>query len=110
MSCIVPDGQAMNVSPSISVLVLSCLTDGIRWGSMMPLRQFKGVPQEVIRKAEGKHFPWYFNLQPPELGGLISIPDTDKLIYRLVHNSPKLQQVPSPTYHPFPPPYLLHMH
>jgi len=21
---------------------------------MMPLRQFKGVPQEVIRKAEGK--------------------------------------------------------
>jgi pre-mRNA-splicing helicase BRR2 len=27
-----------------------------RWGSMTPLRQFKGVPQEVIRKAEGKQF------------------------------------------------------
>ena len=23
---------------------------------MVPLRQFKGVPQEVIRKAEGKQF------------------------------------------------------
>lgn len=23
---------------------------------MTPLRQFKGVPQEVIRKAEGKQF------------------------------------------------------
>jgi pre-mRNA-splicing helicase BRR2 len=27
-----------------------------RWGSMTPLRQFKGVPSEVIRKAEGKQF------------------------------------------------------
>ena len=27
-----------------------------RWGSMTPLRQFKGVPTEVIRKAEGKQF------------------------------------------------------
>jgi len=28
----------------------------IRWGSMTPLRQFKGVPAGVIRKAEGKQF------------------------------------------------------
>jgi pre-mRNA-splicing helicase BRR2 len=27
-----------------------------RWASMTPLRQFKGVPGEVIRKAEGKQF------------------------------------------------------
>jgi hypothetical protein len=27
-----------------------------RWGSMTPLRQFKGVPSEVIRKAEAKQF------------------------------------------------------
>jgi pre-mRNA-splicing helicase BRR2 len=33
---------------------LNCLV--FRWGSMTPLRQFKGVPQEVIRKAEGKQF------------------------------------------------------
>lgn len=26
---------------------------------MTPLRQFKGVPSEVVRKAEGKQFPWY---------------------------------------------------
>ncbi len=29
------------------------------WGSQTPLRQFKGVPPEVVRKAEGKQFPWY---------------------------------------------------
>ena len=27
-----------------------------RWASMTPLRQFKGVPAEVIRKVEGKQF------------------------------------------------------
>ncbi|KAH9911636.1 Sec63 Brl domain-containing protein [Fomitopsis serialis] len=39
------------------------------WGSMTPLRQFKGVPAEVVRKAEGKQFPWYryFDLNPPEI-------------------------------------------
>ena len=26
------------------------------WRSMTPLRQFKGVPSEVLRKAEGKQF------------------------------------------------------
>ncbi|KAG6377557.1 hypothetical protein JVT61DRAFT_15372 [Boletus reticuloceps] len=49
------------------------------WGSMTPLRQFKGVPQEVIRKAEGKQFPWYryFDLSPPELQKLVGIPNAD---------------------------------
>ena len=28
----------------------------VGWASMTPLRQFKGVPAEVIRKAEGKQF------------------------------------------------------
>ena len=27
-----------------------------RWASMTPLRQFKGVPPDVIRKSEGKQF------------------------------------------------------
>ncbi|KAH0831089.1 hypothetical protein J3R83DRAFT_13650 [Lanmaoa asiatica] len=68
-------------------------SDGTRWGSLTPLRQFKGVPQEVIRKAEGKQFPWYryFDLNPPELGELIGIPNAGHLVHRLVHNFPKLQ-------------------
>lgn len=60
---------------------------------MTPLRQFKGVPQEVIRKAEGKQFPWYryFDLTPPEIGELINLPNAGKLVHRLVHSFPKLQ-------------------
>jgi pre-mRNA-splicing helicase BRR2 len=77
---------------------------------MTPLRQFKGVPPEVVRKAEGKQFvsfydistpklltsvsqPWYryFDLSPPEIGELIGIPNAGRLVHRLVHSFPKLQ-------------------
>lgn len=36
------------------------------WTTMTPLRQFKGVPLDVIRRAERKEFPWYryFDLEP----------------------------------------------
>ncbi|CCL98051.1 uncharacterized protein FIBRA_00045 [Fibroporia radiculosa] len=69
------------------------LTRLFRWGSMTPLRQFKGVPAEIIRKAEGKQFPWYryFDLNPPEIGELIGIQNAGRLVHRLVHNFPKLQ-------------------
>ena len=48
MPCAVQDGRATNVSPGLTP-ILSCLTDGIRWGSMMPLRQLKGVPPGYSR-------------------------------------------------------------
>ena len=59
---------------------------------MTPLRQFKGVPADIIRKAEGKQFLWfrYFDLTPPEIGELSSIPNAGKLVHRLVHSFPKL--------------------
>jgi len=79
---------------------------------MTPLRQFKGVPTEVVRKAEGKQFvrhyglqcepqlmsskqPWYryFDLTPPEIGELIGIPNASRLVHCFVHNFPKLQYV-----------------
>lgn len=85
---------------------------------MTPLRQFKGVPSEVVRKAEGKQFPWYryfdlvsllslyfcWNLgtdylyfvlvrlqSPPEIGELINLQNAGRLVHRLVHSFPKLQ-------------------
>lgn len=76
---------------------------------MTPLRQFKGVPAEVVRKAEGKQFPWYryFDLvnglshatlhllislqSPPEIGELINLQNAGRLVHRLVHSFPKLQ-------------------
>ncbi|KAF9474450.1 Sec63-domain-containing protein [Pholiota conissans] len=79
--------------PAKAALDLCKMVDKRMWGSMTPLRQFKGVPAEVIRKAEGKQFPWYryFDLTPPEIGELIGIPNAGRLVHRLVHNFPKLQ-------------------
>ncbi|KAF8970308.1 Sec63-domain-containing protein [Flammula alnicola] len=79
--------------PAKAALDLCKMVEKRMWGSMTPLRQFKGVPPEVIRKAEGKQFPWYryFDLTPPEIGELIGIPNAGRLVHRLVHNFPKLQ-------------------
>ncbi|KAF9487720.1 Sec63-domain-containing protein [Pleurotus eryngii] len=79
--------------PAKAALDLCKMIEKRMWGSMTPLRQFKGVPADVIRKAEGKQFPWYryFDLSPPEIGELIGIPNAGRLVHRLVHNFPKLQ-------------------
>ncbi|OAX40546.1 Sec63-domain-containing protein [Rhizopogon vinicolor AM-OR11-026] len=79
--------------PARACLDLCKMVERRMWGSMTPLRQFKGVPQDVVRKAEGKQFPWYryFDLDPPEIGELIGIPNAGRLVHRLVHSFPKLQ-------------------
>ena len=40
--------------PAKAALDLCKMVEKRMWGSMTPLRQFKGVPSEVVRKAEGK--------------------------------------------------------
>ena len=59
---------------------------------MTSLRQFRGVPAEVIQKADRKQFPWYcyFDLTHPEIGELIGIQSASRLVHRLVHNFLKL--------------------
>nr|VWO96385.1 Pre-mRNA-splicing ATP-dependent RNA helicase PRP28 (EC [Ganoderma boninense] len=79
--------------PAKAALDMCKMVERRMWGSMTPLRQFKGVPNEVVRKAEGKQFPWYryFDLNPPEIGELIGIQNAGRLVHRLVHSFPKLQ-------------------
>ncbi|KAF8466489.1 Sec63-domain-containing protein [Russula ochroleuca] len=79
--------------PTRAALDMCKMVEKRMWSSMTPLRQFKGVPPEIIRKAEGKQFPWYryFDLTPPEIGELLGIPNAGRLVHRLVHNFPKLQ-------------------
>ncbi|TFY80397.1 hypothetical protein EWM64_g3621 [Hericium alpestre] len=79
--------------PARAALDMCKMVERRMWGSMTPLRQFKGVPPEIIRKAEGKQFPWYryFDLNPPEIGELLGIPNAGRLVHRLVHSFPKLQ-------------------
>ncbi|CAK5277379.1 unnamed protein product [Mycena citricolor] len=79
--------------PAKAALDLCKMVEKRMWGSMTPLRQFKGIQADIVRKAEGKQFPWYryFDLSPPEIGELIGIPNAGRLVHRLVHSFPKLQ-------------------
>ncbi|OCH86010.1 putative RNA helicase [Obba rivulosa] len=80
-------------APAKAALDLCKMVEKRMWGAMTPLRQFKGVPGEIIRKAEGKQFPWYryFDLSPPEIAELIGVQKAGNLVHRLVHSFPKLQ-------------------
>ena len=45
-----------NICKSGTKMIVASILTARRWGSMTPLRQFKGVPKDVIRKAESKQF------------------------------------------------------
>ncbi|KXN92593.1 Pre-mRNA-splicing factor brr2, partial [Leucoagaricus sp. SymC.cos] len=79
--------------PTKAALDLYKMVEKRMWGSMTPSRQFEGVSAEIIRKAEGKQFPWYryFDLTLPEIGELIGIQNAGKLVHLLVHGFPKFQ-------------------
>lgn len=63
-----------------------------QWLSMTPLRQFKGINPELIKKIERKEFEWvrYFDLSSQEIGELVGVPKAGKLLERYVHEFPKL--------------------
>lgn len=58
-----------------------------------PLRQFKGIPTEVLTRIEKKELAWerYYDLSAQELGELIRLPKMGKLVHRFVHQFPRLE-------------------
>jgi pre-mRNA-splicing helicase BRR2 len=57
------------------------------------LRQFKGIPCDVLDKIERKDIQWerYFELSASELGELIHLPKLGKNLFRIIHLFPKLE-------------------
>jgi len=79
--------QKLNCDNTVVVLIVDT-----RWQSMSPLRQFKKIPEEVVRKIEKKNFPWerFCDLNPHEIGELIRMPKIGKTIHKYIHQLPKL--------------------
>lgn len=73
------DGRKENVRMMDYIGEWDLLTRLLRWGSMTPLRQFRGVPADVIRKAEGKQFvrPLYQTYLREDNFNFTSSPGTD---------------------------------
>lgn len=63
------------------------------WLSQSPLRQFRGLPEALIRKLEKKEISWerYFDMSPQDLGELVKAPKMGKTLHMLVHQFPKLE-------------------
>lgn len=74
-------------------LSLCKMIDKRMWQSMSPLRQFRKMPEEIVKKIEKKNFPWerLYDLGPNEIGELIRVPKLGKTIHKYVHQFPKLE-------------------
>ncbi|XP_076308174.1 U5 small nuclear ribonucleoprotein l(3)72Ab isoform X1 [Tachypleus tridentatus] len=69
------------------------MIDKRMWQSMSPLRQFKKIPEEVVKKIEKKNFPWerLYDLGPNEIGELLRMPKLGKTVHKYLHQFPKLE-------------------
>ncbi|KAF5746457.1 U5 small nuclear ribonucleoprotein helicase [Tripterygium wilfordii] len=62
------------------------------WSVQTPLRQFNGIPNEILMKIEKKSLAWerYYDLSSQEIGELIRYPKMGRTLHRFIHQFPKL--------------------
>lgn len=62
------------------------------WSVQTPLRQFAGIPNEILIKLEKKDLAWerYYDLSAQELGELIRAPKLGRTLHKFIHQFPKL--------------------
>ncbi|EPS72238.1 hypothetical protein M569_02516, partial [Genlisea aurea] len=62
------------------------------WSVQTPLRQFHGIPNEILSKLEKKDLTWerYYDLSPQEIGELIRLSKLGKTLHKFIHQLPKL--------------------
>ncbi|PHU15482.1 U5 small nuclear ribonucleoprotein kDa helicase [Capsicum chinense] len=62
------------------------------WSVQTPLRQFHGIPNEILMRLEKKDLAWdqYYDLLSQELGELIRFPKEGRILHKFIHQFPKL--------------------
>ncbi|KAK6148524.1 hypothetical protein DH2020_019436 [Rehmannia glutinosa] len=62
------------------------------WSVQTPLRQFHGIPNEILMKLEKKDLAWerYYDLSAQEIGELIRFPKMGRTLHKFIHQFPKL--------------------
>ncbi|KAJ3695012.1 hypothetical protein LUZ60_000389 [Juncus effusus] len=73
-------------------LNLCKMVDKRMWSVQIPLRQFSGIPNEILMKLEKKDLAWdrYYDLSAQEIGELIRYQKMGKTIHKLIHQIPKV--------------------
>ncbi|UYV81297.1 SNRNP200 [Cordylochernes scorpioides] len=74
-------------------LSLSKMIQRRMWQSMSPLRQFRKIPEDAIKKIEKKNIPFerLFDLGTNEIGELLKMPKLGKTVHKFIHQFPKLE-------------------
>ncbi len=77
---------------ALKTLNLCKMIDHRMWGVQSPLRQFPSIPPDVIKRIEGKDFPWerFYDLEAHALGELVRFPKMGKQLHKCVHQLPNL--------------------
>ncbi|KAF8377551.1 hypothetical protein HHK36_030933 [Tetracentron sinense] len=62
------------------------------WSVQTPLRQFNGIPNEILMKLEKKDLAWerYYDLSSQEIGELIRFAKMGRTLHKFIHQFPKL--------------------
>ncbi|KAL5221729.1 hypothetical protein ABZP36_026442 [Zizania latifolia] len=73
-------------------LNLCKMIDKQMWNVQTPLRQFPGIPKEILMKLEKKELAWerYYDLTSQEIGELIRYPKMGRQLHKCIHQLPKL--------------------
>ncbi|XP_027169983.1 DExH-box ATP-dependent RNA helicase DExH12-like isoform X2 [Coffea eugenioides] len=68
------------------------MIDKRMWSVQTPLRQFHGIPNEILMNLEKKDLAWerYYDLSSQEIGELIRFPKMGRTLHKLIHQFPKL--------------------
>ena len=62
------------------------------WSVQTPLRQFNGIPNEILMKLEKKDLAWErdYDLSSQKIGELIRFPKMGRTLHKFIHQFPKL--------------------
>ena len=80
----------------ITEVALTCckMIDKRMWSCMTPLRQFKGIPEEILRRIEKKEqMTWehFYNMTPQQIGDLIKFNKLGKVLHKFIHQFPRIE-------------------
>ncbi|CAM9294568.1 unnamed protein product, partial [Chrysoparadoxa australica] len=83
---------------SDKIIMICKMVERRCWLSQSPLRQFKSVPEPILRKLERKEIGklamrWdrYYDLKATDLGELVKLPKMGRNLYKLVHQVPRVE-------------------
>ena len=78
---------------AVKLLTISKMVERRMWSSQTPLRQFRDIPEDILKKLEKKDFPMerLYDLNSHEIGELINFPQQGKPIYHHVHQFPRME-------------------